>query len=99
MGWKIFDEAVEMLARQFQYFPRAFRWRGRRYGVNVVERCWTVSRSGWRQRVERRYFQVQCNEGCFELFQDLGTGTWHLRRARLAVVPVSRVQRVAPAWR
>jgi hypothetical protein len=100
MSWKIFDEAVDMLERRFRYFPRAFRWRGQRYEVEAVERCWTVSKSGWRRRVERHYFLVHCDEGAFELYQDLKAGTWHLRRARLKrVQPGAPMRRMAPAWR
>lgn len=102
MGWKIYDESVEIVEQRFQYFPRRFRWRGRHYVVDAVERCWTVSRLRWRRRVERRYFQVQCIEGRFELFQDLRTGAWHLRRAKLvqlgrnnSLVSGSMTQ---PAW-
>ncbi len=99
MNWKIYDEAIELLERRFQYFPRLFRWRGRRYQVEAVERCWTVSRRRWGRRVERRFFLVQCADGTFELFQDLRANTWHLRRAKPAPVPVGAVRRVAPAWR
>jgi hypothetical protein len=99
MAWKIYDEAVEMEQRRFQYFPRVFRWRGRRYEVETVERCWTVSRRGWKRRVERHFFQVRCSEGDFELYQDVRTGIWHLRRARMAKAPVSAVRGIAPAWR
>jgi hypothetical protein len=99
MGWKIYDEAVDMLVRRHRYFPQVFRWRGRRFEIESVDQCWTVTGHGWRRRAHRHYFQVQCAEGTFELFQDLKDGTWHLRRARL--LPASRpsVQRVAPAWR
>jgi len=86
MGWKIYDEAVEMVDRRHSYFPRVFRWRGQRFDVQAVQRCWTVARSGWRRRVERHFFKVQCVEGDFELYQNLKDGTWHLRRARLVAV-------------
>jgi hypothetical protein len=82
MRWKRYDEAIELLERRFQYFPQTFRWRGRRYEVDAVNRCWTTARSGWRRRVERRLFLVECAEGTFELYQDLRANTWHLRRAR-----------------
>jgi hypothetical protein len=88
MSWKIYDETVNMNQRRFRYFPRVFRWRGRRYRVESVERCWTVARRGWRRRIERHFFHVRCAEGDFELFQDVRTGIWHLRRARLDTRPV-----------
>ncbi len=99
MTWKVYDEAVEMVERRFQFFPRIFRWRGRHYEVDAVERCWTVSRPGWKRRVERHYFVVRCADGIFELFQDIKANTWHLRRARSSPAPVAAVRRVAPAWR
>jgi hypothetical protein len=99
MGWKIYDEAVDMVQRRFQYFPLAFRWRGRRYDVDAVERCWAVSRRGWQRRIERHYFQLRCAEGTFEVYQDAKANTWHLRRARLAPSRVSAARLIAPAWR
>ena len=98
MGWKIYDETIEMVQKRFQYFPRAFRWRGRRYDVDAVEHSWTVIGSGWRRRAARHFFQVRCGEGTFELYQDLQSGAWHLRRARLARSRVPAVRHVAPAW-
>ena len=97
MGWKIFDEPLELTERRFQYFPRRFRWRGQDYRVQQVKECWTVSRRGWQQRVERHFFRVQCAEGEFELYQDVRENTWHLRRARLSNAPAVWVQSRAPA--
>ena len=73
-------EAIEMQARRFGFFPRTFRWRGRRYDVSAVERCWTTSTRQWGGRVQRHYFRVRCAEGCFELFQDIAHNTWHVAR-------------------
>jgi hypothetical protein len=42
---------------------------------------------------------VQCAEGNLELYQDLRTGTWHLRRARFFPAQAFAVRRVSPAWR
>lgn len=98
MGWKIYDEPLEMIDRRFQYFPRRFRWRGEQYRVQQVQECWTVSRRGWRQRVERHFFCVECAEGAFELFQDVRDNTWHLRRAKLSTAPPRWLQHTAPAW-
>jgi hypothetical protein len=99
MGWKIYDEPVEMVSRRFKHFPRVFRWRGQRLHVEAVERCWTVARRGRKGRTERHFWQVQCAEGDFELFQDVGTGTWHLRRARLVAARSSAVRKLVPVWR
>jgi hypothetical protein len=84
MGWRIYDEAIEMVQRRFQHFPCVFRWRGHRYKVETVEQCWTVSRSDWRRCVQRHYFRLGCAEGTFEVYQDARTNTWHLHRAKLA---------------
>jgi hypothetical protein len=91
MGWKIFDEPVQLVSLRFRYLPRAFVWRGQRHEVESVEQCWTVSRVGWSRRVQRRFFRVRCSAGRFELYQDLRVGTWHLRRARLTPLPVPAV--------
>jgi hypothetical protein len=99
MNWKIYDEAVDMMKQRFRFSPHVFRWRGRYYHVEAVERCWTVSRRRRRRRMERRYFQVQCAGGTFELYQDLKIGTWHLRRARLSSAPVSVVWPTVPSRR
>lgn len=99
MGWKIYDDTVEMVQRRFQYFPDVFCWRGRRHRVQTVQRCWTVLRRGWRRRAGRHYFQVECAEGEFELYQDAQDGTWHLRRARLAPARVPVVRQPAAASR
>jgi hypothetical protein len=99
VGWKIFDETVNMMQKRYRYFPREFRWRGQRYRVESVERCWSVSRRGWKRRIERHFFHVRCAAGDFELFQDVQTGNWHLRRARLASRPVTAIPVVLSASR
>lgn len=99
MGWKIYDDRVEMVRRRFRYFPDLFRWQGRSHRVQSVHRCWTVVRPGWRRRTERHYFEVECAEGDFELYQDVRDGTWHLRRARLVSTPVAVVRQPAAASR
>ena len=99
MAWRIYDDAVELIQRRFQYFPDVFRWRGRRYRVQSVRRCWTSSGHGWRRRAARHYFQVECAEGDFELYQDVEDGTWHLRRARFARARMPLVAQPVPATR
>lgn len=99
MSWKIYDEAVEMVERRYQYFPRVFRWRGQRCEVESVQRCWTVNRRAWRGRIQRHFFQVRCAQGDFELYQDVRSGAWHLRRARLGILPFPFARTVAAAWR
>jgi len=100
MAWKFYDEAIDVMQHRWRYFPAVFRWRGRRYHVDAVERSWVVPARGWR-RHDRRFFQARCPEGIFELYQDLKAGTWHLRRARLQPAGAGlRVLRPAPQrWR
>jgi hypothetical protein len=77
-------EPIEMRERRHGYFPKTFVWRGQRYDVCAVERCWTVSRRGG--RVEQHRFQVRCSfgpppnrrEGTFEVYQDARHNTWHV---------------------
>ena len=66
-------EAVEMLERRFGYFPNRFRWRGKTYDVDGVERCWTSMR-----RNPRLCFRVRCREGVFELAQDVRLNKWEV---------------------
>jgi hypothetical protein len=98
MGWKIYDDAIDLLERRFHLFPQAFGWQGQRYDVVAVERCWTVVRRGWRHQVERHFFQVRCAEGTFELYQDAKSNTWHLRRAKLLRPPAAASRELATAW-
>jgi hypothetical protein len=77
-------EPIDMRERRHGYFPKAFFWRGSRYEVYAVERCWTVSRRGG--RVERHCFRVRCSfgparnrrEGTFEVYQNVRHNTWHV---------------------
>lgn len=89
-----------MVRRRFGYYPRVFRWRGRFFRVRDVERCWIRSRRGTRhdtrRRVERHFFQVRCDEGTFEVYQDLRANTWHLRRAKLRKERSALLQRSMP---
>ncbi len=87
-------EPIEMRERRYGYFPKAFTWRGHRYDVYAVERCWTVSRRRRGGRVERHCFRVRCSfgsaqdrpfgsaqdrrEGTFEVYQDVRHNTWHI---------------------
>jgi hypothetical protein len=77
-----------MLERRHGYFPKVFAWRGYRYDVHAVERCWTISRRGVRRQVERTYFRVrarrrtkgECAAERFEIYQDLQRNTWYMQR-------------------
>ncbi len=70
-------EAVEIQEKRFGYFPKVFRWHGKRYDVQAVERCWTVA-----NRAPRLCFRVRCDEGMFDLYQDVRCNTWQLLPVR-----------------
>jgi hypothetical protein len=69
-------EAVEMLERRFGYFPRRFRWRGKVYEVDGVERCWTSMKN-----TPRLCFRVHYREGRFDLSQDIRLNKWEVALA------------------
>ncbi len=66
-------EAVEIQEKRFGYFPKRFRWRGKVYDVEQVERCWTTMK-----RNPSLCFRVRCCDGVFELFQDVHANTWEV---------------------
>jgi hypothetical protein len=75
-------ENIEMLARRYNYFPANFRWRGRRFAVLAVEKCWTGA-----GQPARRLFRVRCADGSFTLEQALAqkhgavaAEQWRVRR-------------------
>jgi hypothetical protein len=87
-------EKIKMDKKRFGYFPQRFTWRGCRYDVHAVERCWTVSRRQLGNKVDRLCFRVRCSAsngrngrsrravsgGTFDLYQNLNTNTWHLEK-------------------
>ena len=73
------DEAIEILARRYDYFPASFHWRGRRFDVIAVEKCWRLQRP-----TLCRVFRVRCQAGAFILEQRVATDGWYVRRWPLA---------------
>lgn len=71
------EQPVQVQEKRFGYFPKTFRWRGKRYDVQAIERIWAKSR-----RMPRLYFRVRCRDGIFDLYQDLRADTWHLCAVR-----------------
>lgn len=67
------SQAVEVQEKRFGYFPHVFRWRGTRYQVDAVERCWNATRDA-----PHLCFRVRCNQAVFELYQNLRDNTWRL---------------------
>jgi hypothetical protein len=94
MGWRFFDEAVEMVQRRHGWFPQRFIWRGRAYEVDGIDRCWEVGRR-W-GRPARRCFRLKAGGASFELYHDLELATWHLRRARWQPAAASSGRVVLP---
>ncbi len=74
-------EQIHLLARTHGYLPAAFRWRGRRFDVVAVEKCWTVQRPA-----VHRLFRVRCTAGSFVLEQCLASDTWQVTRWPLALL-------------
>ena len=76
-------EPVEVQQKRFGYFPKTFRWRGKRYSVQSIERCWAQRRLGFRKHTlftkPYLYFRVRCREGIFDLAQDIHADAWRIR--------------------
>ena len=71
------QEPVEIQEKRFGFFPKTFRWRGKRYTVDTVERCWNASRYA-----PHLCFRVRCQDGTFELYQNVRDNTWQLVSVR-----------------
>ena len=85
------SESIHLLARNHGYFPAAFRWRGRRFDVTVVDKCWTVHGPA-----THRMFQVRCAAGSFVLEHCVASDTWRVSRWPLALfLPWPRPQKPA----
>lgn len=69
------SEHISLLARSHGYFPAAFRWRGRRFDVIEVEKCWME-----RRPAARRLFRVRCAAGSFVLEQSVASDAWQVSR-------------------
>lgn len=70
-------EPVELVEQQFNFLPRAFRWRGRLWRVQQIL---DIHERHGSAQVARRYFRVRCQDHRrYLLFQDLHIGTWHVR--------------------
>lgn len=94
------SEPVQLVAKTHGYFPAAFRWRGRRFEVLAVEKCWSDSGP-----IVQRTFRVRCQAGRFVLHQNVAGDQWqvtqwpltlwwpHVRRAAPPRFPLPRHQR------
>lgn len=72
------NDAVEILEKRFGYFPQRFQWRGHTHQVLAVERTWTKM-----GRVAQMCFRVRCQEGVFDLTQNVKNNIWSLAVVQL----------------
>ena len=84
------SEPVQLVAKTHGYFPASFRWRGCRFDVVAVEKCWTVP-----GRAVQRLFCVRCQAGCFVLQQSVEGDQWQVIRWPLTLW-LPRLRRPAP---
>ena len=75
------SERINLLGRSHGYFPAAFRWRGRRFDVLAVEKCWME-----RRPAARRLFRVRCADGAFVLAQSMADDSWQVSRWPLTLL-------------
>jgi hypothetical protein len=73
-------EPIVIAAKQNNFFPKAFVWRGQRHDVRAVESCRTEVRRDWQGKVESHHFRVRTEGAVFDLTQDLSCDTWQLER-------------------
>jgi hypothetical protein len=78
------SDPVLMERQRYAFLPQVFVWRGQRYDVRQVERCWARARGAGEQRQEQRFFRVRCDRGVFDLRHDLRANVWSMARSRLA---------------
>ncbi len=64
---------VQVEEKRFGYFPKTFRWRGKSYNVDAVERCWNA-----RRYAPSLCFRVRVGEGMYDLYQNVRDNTWRL---------------------
>lgn len=86
-------EAIDMVARRYGYLPASFRWRGQRFDVLDVERCWTVLGTH-----PRRLFQVRCAAGSFKLEQAVAGDTWYVTAWPISLRRALASQAAAPRY-
>jgi hypothetical protein len=89
--WK--SETVQMVAKTHGYFPASFRWRGRRFDVVGVEKCWTVTGPS-----VRRMFRVRCQAGLFTLQQTVDGDQWRVSRWPLGLWLLHPVRSTPPRF-
>ncbi len=73
---RIREEPVRIERKRYAFLPEAFTWRGQRYDVHQVLRCWTTAEGKGPHRRERRYFRLRCDRGTVDLYHDLIADVW-----------------------
>ncbi len=76
-------DPIRVTAKEHGYFPKSFVWRGQRHDVQAVERCWTIQ-GRTLGRIEQHCFRVRCEDGTYQLVQDLKRNAWFIERGRVA---------------
>ncbi len=67
-------DPIRLLAQRHNYFPKKFMWRGQQYTIFAVVEAWTeMKRKG-----AQHFFRVRCQEGMFDIYQDLPLNAWYL---------------------
>lgn len=84
-------EPVTLLVRTHDFFPAAFRWRGRRFDVLHIELCWKVQRPA-----PCRLFQVRTASGSFVLRYRFDVARWEVTNRPFSLSLLSAAS-VAPA--
>lgn len=69
------SESIQLVAKTHNYFPASFRWRGQRFDVLAVEKCWAAPGAA-----VRRTFRVRCQAGRFVLRQTVDGDLWEIVR-------------------
>lgn len=70
-------EPIQMAAKSFGFFPRAFVWRGRQHDIRAVESCRTENAHG---RVAKHVFRVRTDAAVLELAQDVKRDAWRVEQ-------------------
>lgn len=77
------NEPISIVAKRNGYFPKAFVWRGKRYNVRRVEKCWTITGRDLLGRARQHRFRVWTTDGSvYEMCQDLRTDEWFLEKVK-----------------
>lgn len=74
------NEPIKICDTRFNFFPKTFLWRGKKYHIRAVDRCWTMTRRRMLGKVKRQCFRVRTADAIYDLHQDLGRNTWTLDR-------------------